>query len=484
MKKIISLFLALTMLFSCATAFNVSAIEAGDIADMIYTEESVAASAAALSHFVVEGLPVQFSGSLEEFKKSEHWDDINLMGITLDFLYNSIDPLIWAKLDVFQKDENGKKVTGPDGYPIALITADDVSLMFTNISLYLQNMFYKKYGGLNLYTVENAVSLANVIGNVFYPDFKNLNVNDYKGYFSNETPSTNEFFRAVTRLSGLDVILNQNWVPKHKVYCEDVVNALGGGYMDFFDEYYEDGLILGSKILESMYTKMISVGPVDLILDILEAFASPAYELVYREPTLALFSLKISRLGDNISLNRLYSFDGLLHLIFCDCDPVAVDSDGKNYVPEGCYSKTDDSADHFVPFDFPLRRYSTTESKDEKMIYLYYYLNLCGRYKNNTSYITSVQNAILGSDKYDEGDKTKIIALLDGFILGKFDEETIEKAIVPLYKESITTSYDSIFDRMKNAFMVFLKKIADYFDYLRKLFNGEIQYGQGNSPFN
>ena len=29
-----------------------------------------------------------------------------------------------------------------------------------------------------------------------------------------------------------------------------------------------------------------------------------------------------------------------------------------------------------------------------------------------------------------------------------------------------------------------LVKIADYFDYLRRLFSGELDYGQGNSPFN
>lgn len=474
MKKTLSLVLALIMTLSCFSVLTVSA-EDGDISDMLYTEESIGASQSALKNFTVNNLPERFDYSLEELKETDIWDNVNLMGISLDFLYSGTGLIDWSKLDVFVT-VNGEKVYGPDGLPIRKITSDDISLAMTNINIYLQRIFYDAYGGLGLYTIENAINMANFIGKALRSDFVELNVDNYRNYFGNEVPSANEFFKGVTKLSGLDVIIDHNWLTptRGQSFCEPLANLLGGGYITFLNEYFTDGLVLGSKILEGMVKKILSVGPVDYIYDIVNVFTTSAYALTYRTPVLALFSQKIAKVSAHYTVEELNSFTGLLKLIFCDCNPLAL---------EGCYAPVAEDVDHFCPFDFPVERFSSITDKDEKMIYAYYYLNLCGRYRGNSDYFKGVQNKISANFNLSEDDKSKLNALIDGFFLGNFSV-AVDLAIVPLYKENIDTAPDSIFDRLKNTLMIFIKKIADYLDYLRKVFTGELDYGQGNSPFN
>lgn len=483
MKKTISIFLAALMLFSCFSVLSVSA-ETGDLADIIYSEETIEASRIALKRLQINGLE-RFDFSFEDRKNASNsakWNKVNLLGMNLDFLYSSDSSFIWSQLDIYQKNEDGSIKYDADKNPLVAITLDDISLAFTNLNIYLQRVLYKQYGGLNLYNVNNAVSLANAIGKALRVDFNTLDVNNYKGLFSNEVPSANEFFDAVTRLSGLGEIVSQNWVPKGKSYIEPIVNLLGGGYIGFLDDYYTDGYKLASKILEGAVTKFNSVGVIEYLYDLLDAFTSEAYYSTYGKPLLALFSMKTASLSEYMTEEELRSFDGLLHLIFCDCNPVAQSGNGA-IAPEGCYSESNKAVDHFVPFKFPVERYRKATNKNEKLLYLYYYLNVAGHYKSNIEYFKGVQDSIYRNVSFSADDQNKLCAIIDGFFLGDFDS-AVEDAIVPLYKENISTAGDGFFERFKNAFMIFMKKIADYFDYLRKLFSGEIQYGQGNSPFN
>lgn len=465
MKKALSLFLAIMMIFSSFAVINVNAAENGGLADMLYDEQSIAAAQDALKHLEIKNLPERFN-DFNEFRNSEAWDKVSLFGISLDFLYSDTAPLVWSNLDTFL-EVDGKLVYGSDGLPVKLISMDDISLAYTNLGVYLHRFFYDQYGGLKLYTVENAIALTNIIGKMLYPDFVKLDIANYKNYFKNETPTTNEFFRAITTLSGLDKVIEHNWVPRGKSFSEPLVSVLTGHYIDFSSEFYSDGLILGSKILEGILKKLITEGPVKLFTDLINVFSSVSYETTYREPTLALFTHKIASISDYMTERELNSFDGLLKLVFCDDD---------------CFTATG-STGKFCPLTFPKERYHSTTDENEKFIYLYYYFNLCGRYRDNRYYFENFKKTLNSSKTISAGDKKKLTALIDGFFLGDINS-AVDNAIVPLYKENISTAKDTIFDRIRNAFMTLMKKIADYFDYLRKIFSGELDYGQGNSPFN
>ena len=466
MKKTMSLLLALIMLLSGISVFPVSA-ESGVLDNLLGSAEDVAAAESALSYFEIKNLPSKID-SYAEFEGTAAWDKVSLLGINLDFLYSDKGALSWAELDVFKKDNNGNLVYGEDGYPVKLISKDDISLAFSNINTYLQNILYTMYGGLNMYTSDNAIGLANIIGNIFFHNFKELNPADYKNYFTNEIPSSNEFYRAVVTLSGFDGIVQANWVPRGKNYCEPVIKALCGNSLNFYDEYYTDGLVLSSKIVEAMVKKLLSVGPVDFIYDLVNSFSSQFFVSTYGEPLLALFTHKMPVIGSFIVEEDLYSFDGLLQLVFCDAD---------------CYTSGSGSVVKFCPFNFPTERLGATYDKDEALIYIYYYLNLCGRYKNNYEFFENVKDSIESNASISEDDTKKLKALVDGLFLGDF-ETALKDGIIPLYQVNSSSTSTSIIERMRNSFMIFLKKIADYFDYLRRIFSGELDYGQGNSPFN
>lgn len=470
MKKILSLLMALVMLLSCFSAFSVSAEEGGNLSDMLYTEDTITAASSALKNFYVSGLPDRFDGSFAEFKNSSYWNSVNLLGMDLDFLYSDDSPLIWGMLDVYVKDAEGNVIPGPEGAPVARITPDDISQAMTNIGIYLQRVVYSLYGGLNLYTVENAIALSNFIGKMFYPDFAVLNPANFVGIFGNATPSAVQFYKAVATLSGFDKIIGQNWVPRGKGYCESVVTVLGGSYVSFPSDYYNDPLLLSSKLLEAIVNKFVAVGPIDYIYDFITSFSS--YTQTYYEPFISLFSLKSSSFGGNITDEEKYTFNGLLKLMLCDC----------NNGTQPCVAESG-LGNHFCAFEFPTERFNSTSDKNERLIYLFYYFNLAGRYKGNREYIQSIEGKVRNNLKLSVVDMDKICALINGFFLNEFPV-AVDVAVVPLYKENISTATTSIFDRMKNSLMIFLKKIADYFEYLRKIFSGYLEYGQGNSPFN
>lgn len=468
MKKTISITLALLMLLSCLFALPVGAVEGGDIADMLYDEASINASKNALSNFKVENLPESFNCEIRDlpaWTDDNPNNDVNLLGMDLDYLYNNDGEFIWSFFDVFGTDENGMKVVK--------ITVDDISLAVTNLNIYLQRVFYSLYGGIGLYTAENAASIANLIGGIFIPGFEKLSADEFTVAFNNKVPTTNEFYNAISNLSGLAEIITYNWVGKPVEYFKPVIDALGGEYTEFYTEYYSDGVRLGAKMIEAVINKINTVGPVEFILDLLNVYAA-SYDVVYRAPTLDLFAYKINTFQSVIPVSELNTFNGLLKLICCNCDL----SD-----TEGCLVNPYGTVDHFCPIEFPLARYNRAADTTEKIIYLYYYLNLCGAHRGNKAVAENWKASIDKNASLAEADKTKIKAVIDGFFLGNFDE-TIDKAIVPLYKENVSTATDSIFDRFRNTIMNYLKKIADFFDYLRKLFSGEIIYGQGNSPFN
>lgn len=475
MKKTLCVLLSVIMIFSCVSVSYVSAAD-----DTAYDSGEINNAADAMSYFIVKGIPESFDCDIEGLKTLEggkYWNEINLLGMDLDFLYNRTDPVVWSTLDVFKTDSEGNLIYDFDGRPITVITQGDIALTLSSVNAYVKKLYYSTYGGLNLYNVKNAVGLANVIGKMFYRDFETLNAGNFSKLFGNENPGAKEFFEAVVSLSGLDVLIQANWCTRGKEFCEPVVNALGGTYVNIFADNYADGKSLGAKMLEGLFEKMDVVGPVQTIIDALRMIGG-SYETVYREPILALFTHKLEKITLVESVEKYETFSGLLELIFCNCDPLAA-----NDADRGCFASNAQNriVNHFCPLDFPLKRILSADD-DAMFMYLFYYLNLCGHHRGNAAYIQTLKNKIDNNSDFNATEKARIKSIFDGYFLNNITS-TSQTLVSPYLTESFQPSADGFFERLKNSLMVFLKKIADYFDYLRKLFSGEIDYGQGNSPF-
>lgn len=488
MKKIMCLFLSMLMLFSSAFVFPASAAAdqstADNLANALAPDQTLEGYAQLLKKMKINNLPQTFDKNIAQLKEQDPvlFSEINLFGIDLDFLYYSSSPLIWGSLDVFKVDENGNFIVDEAGNHILEFKKGDVALAFGYINKYLKDTFYKYNGGLKFYTMENAAGLTNLIGKLLDLNFVNVTVDDMIVAFGNTTPSAMEFFRMVARKSGLEDVVQLNWCNKYSntpdVYL-DFVKMLADEYVQIFQDEIFDGYKVSSKLLEGMFTKILNIGPSAYIIEVVESF-SRSYSTKYKEPALALFSVRLKDITSVVPIQKFDTFSGFLDLLFCDCD-------AKN--EKGCYAKADAPAedkvvDHFCPLEFPERRYFSSADDDERMLYLYYYLNLCGAYKNNSVVATKIKNNIMTSGILGSTDKERLASIVDGYLCNNFDS-TVSTTVVPLYKETFNISggeiANSLWDRISNSFSIILKKIADYFEYLRKLFSGEIHFGDSLS---
>ncbi len=486
MKKMLSILLALVTLLSCiGVPFASAGLEDGS-----FSLGDITLASGAAEDLEIQGLPEVFYGDIDEMKETDYWKSISLLGMTPEFLYNDSNPLIWGTLDVFYKDSEGNRVLDEAGNPVLRVTRGSVALTFSGVNAYLKKAFYNAYGGLKLYNVENAIALINVIGKIFYRDFQPLNAANFTNLFGNKNPNAKEFFEAVSELSGLGRLINENWVPRGRSYCEPLINALGGSYAGLLGEHYTDGKVLGARILEGIFSKMCTVGPAKAFLESLQIIVR-SYDY-YRDPIMAIFTHKMEKIGHYETVEKYNTFSGLLEIIFCDCDPTIGEgcfAEKKSYESEEDYNRRLADVDHFCPLDFPSVRIATAEDEETLMLYLYYYFNLCGVHRNNKAYIGKIKENIGNNKYFNEVERARIQTIFDGYFLNNI-KKTSEELVTPYLTESMPGSSSSssssgggFGDRLKNSLMVLLKKIADYFDYLRKLFSGDINYGEGGSPF-
>ncbi len=152
MKKTISLILVAVMLISSFFCFNVSAEEGSaldgilsDITNMENFENAIINS--------TSGFEFPEEGDMEVDQMiSEGMIAGEMLGISVDFLYNSKSDLMWKDVSV---------------------SKDDIALASANLNTYLKRVLYNKYGGFNLYTMKNnaasvyATKIANFLGNMF-----------------------------------------------------------------------------------------------------------------------------------------------------------------------------------------------------------------------------------------------------------------------------------------------------------------------------
>lgn len=419
MKKAISLFLALAMIFSCMS-FSVSAEESSalddilnDVTNMENFENAVLNSS---SGFVFPEGDMEVDQMIEE-----GLIEGEMLGISVDYLYNSSNQLFWSNVSV---------------------SKDDVALAMGNLNTYLRRELNDKYGGFNLFTmVDNkasiyATNIANFLGNLFYPDFTPVTIQ----FTSSETVTEDEFYGAIVEKSGFGDILQYNWCNQGRVDFRPLLEIWGLDLDNVLKSEFKDGYRLGKKLIPAVINKFLSEGPVNALAEIINIY-SKSYIVYLYDAMVALFSMKIS--AGVVDPEELKTMEGLVNLIVNNNNP------------------DDLSKLQFVTM--PTKRFRIAEDKTELFLYLLLYANINCRYKNNTEVINSMK-----------GDDERINTMIDVLLKGDLNDFVMD--LGDLFKENLQEAPNDIFTSLINTIAKYIQKIMNYFDNLFAIITGEKEF--------
>lgn len=417
MKKILCVLLAVIMVFSSAFIMNASA-----------------------ASYVVTN-PIEKFSSYDEL--INYQPDKEVYGYTVDYLYNSSLYVDWSKLNIsYLQDGNTVKT---DKGEWALAKAD--------MNSYLKRIVNNLYSGDKLYTEEYATVLVNFFGNLVYPNFTEKSVS----FGTNETPNEDEFFKIVAVESGLSEVIQANWCNDPDIDFKSLLSALGVVVQNIPDNRFGNGVHMATEFVRGIVNSFIANGPIDFAINYLWTF-SKSYEAALYKPVTALLSLKIN--AGSYSPEELRSMDGILNLLFGNM-----------------------TAYRFVKF--PTSRLTNALDQTEASLFLMMYFAINYQYGNNADVVDGLVSKLdsidWSSGGYDSNAvnliKSNISGMVECIFKGNISIESINM-INNLTEENMDSVPTDIFSSLRNYFAKIFRRIADYFDYLIKLFNGDIKYGE------
>lgn len=436
MKKFISAVLAAIMIMGCFTC-GLTAFAEGDGSLL----DGIINDATNMDNFqnaiLGGGVGFDYSAKEEYYDIDKMIDDGKIggqmLGISVDYLYNSTEPLYWKDI---------------------AISKEDVTLASANINAYLKRIVRDKYGDYKLFSMEKneqgipyasyyATTIANFLGNLFYPDFVDVTIS----FEGTETVSEDDFYAAIVRQSGFAELLQSNWCNQGIVDFRPMLETWGLLSENILDSEYKSGFFLGKKLVAAVINKFISEGPVAAFMSILQVYVK-SYKTYLYDATVALFRLKLAS-GD-IMLDELDSLHELFNIVVNGNDPEATDKL------------------QFV--QMPTERLAIAKDQSELFLYMLLYSNINARYKNNYAVIDGYKNKINSSSLTDD-EKSNINAILDAVLRGDVTELVSKLTSLVMY--NIQETPNDWFNAFKKAVAAFFKKIADYFDNMFKILSGE-----------
>ena len=425
MKKFIALLLSLVMILSSfAVSASAETGSIGDLVDDINFEE-------ALKDFNADGMELpedyldeNYQYDMEALLQSGALNNMNLFGLTVDFLYNSSEDLFWATLSV-QKS--------------------DLAIARGNLNMYLMRVLKNHFGGNKLYTAKNAETLINFIGHLINEDFTDTNV-----VFNSEPVSEAVFYKTVADFSGLDVVIQHNWCDNPNMNFKPLMYALGVSLGNLLERDFKDGQILAETIVKAVITQNLEVGPVNYLLDLLSAM-SRTYGMCMLEPLKALLQSKLTR--GVITEEELSTMRGLLNLIFNNNNP--------------------DDTSRLQLITPPTYRFAIAKDSTEVFLYLLVYLNLVGRYKSNPQVVSGYKTDISESTILTQTEKERVSAVIDGVFLG--DLTGIVAMMGDLTVENMEEGKNDLWTKFVTFLSDMIKKFIGLFD---KIYQSLINFGK------
>ena len=321
---------------------------------------------------------------------------------------------------------------------------------------------------------ENAIKLANFIGKLIDPQFKERSA-DPTLFTDNKKISRETFFEKVTVLSGLDIFLDTKWCNAKGFDVRDIMSALGVNTNDdvIFDAELTKGSKMGARILSDIY-KGFTSDPMGYVLNLTQLFCKN-YTLSYKRALSELFSeqfneiLSKSRSAkyaelDSYKGTELNSAEGFFNFI-ADCIYV-------NKVDSG-----ERSAKNFSFAPMPVKRFASAADMNELYLYAICYFELNRIYENNGSIInTAIDKFVLAvgpaGDK-DKNGRDDLVDVLRGMFCGEITLLGMNNLqLGVLTEELITNASDNIMSTIKKALAGFVQRFIDAFDNLMNLLFG------------
>ena len=531
MKKLLSVFLAVIMIFSCCTlAVNALYLENSTVTtyvDNLKPKES-ASSLKSISYgeiigenglFTADEFRIRYGGkqTISElvgndfidalsYVKTESKDktetveikdkngngtgkfntyrsttvkkrQVEILGMPLSFMYG--DPtssFFWQNLTAYPEYQDKKYDENNNIIPNVDISKADISLLFGDVNMFLLRIMKELYSDYRFYTDENAVKCINLLGNLFYPNFseyasgsKIFSQRDYVYTSSSGVPYADEevFFQKVSDLSGFSDLIQSNWVDY-------------GAVRSKFEPVLSLVGVASGELLESEYMRGDKLGPKMLCAAFTKIMGEGpiAYFLnIFESLTKAYLAyyytpikLLFSQKENLISQEDLRTLTGLLNLIFND----------NNTSNTGKYQ--------FAPL--PESKLSKTDDKSEFYLIILAYINLNTQYLSNKSVIENLKVDILNSKisdtktvdengKATAGYKTRLLNIINAVTNAHIEKIFFDGTLDSLTVENLAGKPDEYLGNIGEAISRVIKKIADWFQMWIDIFTGKLEFGAG-----
>lgn len=487
MKKALSLFLACLMIMSCFGVSGYAAEEEGSILDDVLSPVNfnalmVPSDESQFNNFrytktvnTAYGPVVDYTGTLSGGNSDTGYtdfltlipdgviNDANIFGFSVNDLYNTSGALNWNTINYIVKDE-------ATGVETVINSYSTFSLARAYTNRYLKTKFVERFGeqgSVDLYTIENFITITDFIGNLVNPNYKNLKPADVDVAYTTDK----DFYSGVAAKSGLRDIIANNWCNRPDLNYKAVLTLLQFDYNDE-DMLGESKIYNADRVsrtlVRSVVKRLIQQGPLDYILSVIGT-AAPYYE-VYAPAIIALFTPQIN--ARKITEVELQKIDGLINLVINGNNPKDISK--------------------LQLFALPTEKIQSTYvngSVDKTKLYTIFmlYFNMAGKwttgsrpytYFNGNTLVTekvAVNNPAVANSYINKTKDAGIASIYKAFLKADFAEYlsllTDESA---KHMEEVKNPGASAGNFLKNYFASILKFFADIF---AKIYNSFKNFG-------
>lgn len=401
---------------------------------------------------------------------------LEVLGFPVGDLYNKPDSsFLWKNLTAHPENALPK-----EGVIFSDITKADVSLMLADVNMFALKILKSLYSDYRFYTDENAVKCINLIGNIFYNDFrgysKGSKVFSERDYLYTEEVAPgvivsyadeDVFFQKVADFSGLSDLIQNNWVGvgEARAQYRELISLIGVPNGTLLESDYSKGDKMAPAILKFAFTKIMGEGPINYFIDIFESLTK-SYLIYYYTPIKLLFTQKMHL----ISEEEMRTLTGLLNLIFNGNDSGNTSRYQFAPLPEARLAKTYDTAEFYL--------------------LLIVYFNMNSHYLGNeglmNNFCVSLSNSAISDEKtVDEegnevlGYKTRLINIVRGLTGDDIEGIFYNGVLDSLTIENLAGKPDEYFGNIQEAISRIVKKIADWLQMWIDILTGELEFGAG-----